>query len=91
MRNLKHFSLLPGTAKMKTPVIATDPPLLSAYAIARKIQRSPQSVLDALERLGITPQLSLPSGKYYTDEVADIVASGMRRPNGANNGVNKEG
>ena len=63
---------------------APRPKILSAHAIAIRLRRSPQGVLDAIERLGITPEYELPSGRYYAESAVVEIARGMRRPNGAN-------
>ena len=62
---------------------ATKP--LSATAIARKLRRSPQGVIEAITRLGILPELDLPSGKYYSNNAVMEIENGMRRPNAAKN------
>lgn len=60
----------------------THPPkLLSANAIARQLHRSPQGVLDAIQRLGISPEVTLPSGSYFTESAIAKIESGMRRRN----------
>jgi hypothetical protein len=56
--------------------------ILSAHAIARRLHRSPQGVIDAIERLGIAPVLELPSARYYAECQVPVIAAGMRRPNG---------
>lgn len=63
---------------------ASQPPgtLISATAIARRIKRSPQGVIDAISRLKIAPALTLPSGNYYPPDAVDAIAAGMRRKNG---------
>ena len=66
---------------------AFRPKILSAHAIARRLRRSPQGVIDAIERLGIRPEHELPSGRYYAESKVAVIEAGMRRPNG----VNKEG
>lgn len=58
--------------------------LLSATAIARRLKRSPQGVLDAITRLGVSPELVLPSGSYFSSDVIQLIEKGMRRRNGAN-------
>lgn len=58
--------------------------ILSATAIARKLRRSPQGVMDAIKRLGLAPEMSLPSGNYYTEDAVQLIDEAMRRPNGAN-------
>lgn len=62
---------------------APRPKILSAHAIAIRLRRSPQGVMDAIERLGIAPEYELPSGRYYAESVVEKIACGMRRPNGA--------
>jgi hypothetical protein len=64
---------------------ATRHKILSATSIARKLRRSPQGVIEAITRLGITPALELPSGKYYSEAAVTEIESGMRRPNAAKN------
>lgn len=59
----------------------TEPDLISANGIARQLGRSAQGVVDALQRLGIEPQLKLPSGNYYTPDVVEQVRTAMRQPN----------
>lgn len=57
----------------------TEP--ISAYSIARRINRSAQGVMDAIARLDIKPIIELPSGKYYSEECIEVIAESMRRPN----------
>lgn len=83
LHNLNRIQLNRGPRKMKrTPKPRCS--ILSATAIARKIRRSPQGVMDVIKRLGIAPEVSLPSGKYYAEDSVRQISEAMRRPNGAN-------
>jgi hypothetical protein len=61
----------------------TNPEMLSVRAIARKLERSPQGVKDALRRLGdkVKPVAVVPGATYYDPGVVDLVREEMRRPN----------
>jgi len=81
LHNLKGFSLNARPRKMKKAKRPHPPKLLSAHAIARRLKRSPQGVLDAIQRLGISPEVMLSSGNYFSESAVAKIESGMRRPN----------
>jgi hypothetical protein len=86
LRNLKQFKLNARPRKMKPPK-HPRPKLLSANAIARRLNRSPQGVLDAIKRLGISPEVTLPNGNYFAESAVKMIEGGMRRHN---SGATKE-
>lgn len=64
--------------------LTEQPPLFTASAIARRLNRSPQGILNAIERLRIAPYLDIAAGKFYTEDSVKAIAAGMRRRNGEN-------
>lgn len=58
-----------------------DPEPISAHGIAQRLGRSAEGVGKAIQRLGIEPQLILPSGRYYAPDTVEQVRSAMRQPN----------
>ncbi len=59
------------------------PVLLSARSIARRIHRSPSGVSEAIQRLGIQPDVSTPMFAYYLESRVPQIIAGMRSPNGS--------
>jgi hypothetical protein len=55
--------------------------LISSSGIAREIGRSPRGVIDALARLEIEPEMTVPGGTYYRREVIKAVRESMRAAN----------
>lgn len=56
-------------------------PLISAYGISVRLNRSHNAILDAIKRLGIEPQIVTTAGSYYSEKSVEKVAAGMRKPN----------
>lgn len=57
--------------------------VISAAGIARILKRSRQGVLDAIGRLGLSPEVETPNARYYSRDTIEVVRKGMRKPNGA--------
>lgn len=77
---MKRFKLTIRPRKMKS----AKPPrskLLSANAIARRLHRSPQGVIEAINRLGIPAELELATGRYFAESAVAKIEAGMRRRN----------
>ncbi len=55
--------------------------LISSSGIAREIGRSTRGVIDALARLGIEPEMTVPGGIYYQREAIESVREAMRAAN----------
>lgn len=55
--------------------------LISSNGIAREIGRSTRGVIDALVRLGIEPEMTVPGGMYYRKDIIPTVREAMRAAN----------
>ena len=70
---------------------ASDPPVksappakappLTATAIARQLGRAPNSVIEAIARLGLAPEIETPGVRLYPATSIDAVRAAMRAPN----------
>lgn len=65
------------TASRRRP----KPELISSNGIARAIGRSTRGVIDALVRLEIEPEHTLPGVTLYRKDVIETVREAMRAPN----------
>lgn len=70
-----------STQDMKPLPQLKTPPLFTANQIAKRLNRSTRSVIDALRRLNVHPQSSTGHFDLYAPEVIETLRSAMRAPN----------
>lgn len=84
MQNVKGLTLLTTAQDMKAnhpPAPGNPNELVTANAIAKRIQRAPRSVLAALRRLNIQAEASQGKFLLYHPDVIEKVRTSMRKPN----------
>lgn len=67
--------------KKTTPRRRTQTELISCHGIAKELNRSSRGVSEAIERLGLEPEMDVPGGRYYRREAIDAVRGAMRAAN----------